>query len=187
MSSILSNYGNVSYFQTISEYLSPVLKYNDSYWLRCWHGRTDGFGSATFHTKCDGKGPTVTIVLVKPFYVFGGYTDVPWHQTRTYSSSTVSFLYSLYNIKGYQPAKMKIKVTSSAIYGDPGFGPTFGRGNDLHIDTWSSTTSRSYATANSYEPPPGCPGANCIFYVDGATYFQVEDIEVFYEKDRRAL
>ena len=45
--------------------------------MRCWQGKTDGWASSTFHSKCDGKGPTVTIVQVGS-YIFGGYTDKSW-------------------------------------------------------------------------------------------------------------
>ena len=42
--------------------------------MRCWHAKTDGWAASTFHSNCDGKGPTVTIVQVGS-YIFGGYTD----------------------------------------------------------------------------------------------------------------
>ena len=45
--------------------------------MRCWHAKTDGWAASTFHSICDGKGPTVTIVQVGR-YIFGGYTDKSW-------------------------------------------------------------------------------------------------------------
>ena len=45
--------------------------------MRCWHAKTDGWEASTFHSNCDGKGPTVTIIQVGN-YTFGGYTDVSW-------------------------------------------------------------------------------------------------------------
>ena len=45
--------------------------------MRCWHAKTDGWAASTFHSNCDGKGPTVTIVQVGS-YIFGGYTDKSW-------------------------------------------------------------------------------------------------------------
>ena len=45
--------------------------------MQCWHAKTDGWEDSTFHSKCDGKGPTVTIIKVGS-YIFGGYTDVSW-------------------------------------------------------------------------------------------------------------
>ena len=45
--------------------------------MRSWHAKTDGWAASTFHSNCDGKGPTVTIVQVGS-YIFGGYTDKSW-------------------------------------------------------------------------------------------------------------
>ena len=45
--------------------------------MRCWHAKTDGWAASTFHSNCDGKGPTVTIIKVGS-YIFGGYTDLTW-------------------------------------------------------------------------------------------------------------
>ena len=45
--------------------------------MTCWHAKTDGWAASTFHSNCDEKGPTVTIIQVGN-YIFGGYTDVSW-------------------------------------------------------------------------------------------------------------
>ena len=45
--------------------------------MKCWHAKTDGWAASTFHSNCDGRGPTVTIINVND-YIFGGYTDVSW-------------------------------------------------------------------------------------------------------------
>ena len=59
-------------------YLDPVLQSpSRSRFVRCWHAKTDGWAASTFHTNCDGKGPTVTIIKVGT-YIFGGYTDLTW-------------------------------------------------------------------------------------------------------------
>ena len=49
--------------------------------MRCWHAKTDGWATSTFHSNCDGKGPTVTIVQVGS-YIFGGYVDKSWGGKR---------------------------------------------------------------------------------------------------------
>ena len=46
-------------------------------WRLCWRASQHGSASTTFHSRCDNKGPTVTIVRVGE-YVFGGYADVSW-------------------------------------------------------------------------------------------------------------
>ena len=51
--------------------------------MRCWRAKTDGWAASTFHSNCDEKGPTVTIIQVGS-YIFGGYTDVSWYDPRKY-------------------------------------------------------------------------------------------------------
>ena len=48
--------------------------------MKCWHAKTDGWAASTFHSNCDGRGPTVTIIKVNDS-IFGGYTDVSWSST----------------------------------------------------------------------------------------------------------
>ncbi len=48
----------------------------------------DGFSARAFHTQCDEKGPTVTLIQVPRGYLFGGYTQISWssqfsRQTRS--------------------------------------------------------------------------------------------------------
>ena len=75
-SAILS--GKLIYAKQLQSWLQTVSP--TKRWQRCWHGETDGFAASTFHSRCDGKGPTVTIVRVGN-YIFGGYTDQSWKQT----------------------------------------------------------------------------------------------------------
>ena len=58
--------------------------------MRCWHAKTDGSAASTFHSNCDGKGPTVTIIQSGD-YIFGGYTDVSWQSKY---SPVVCFFFS---------------------------------------------------------------------------------------------
>ena len=38
----------------------------------------NGWAASNFHSCCDNKGPTVTVVRSSNGYVFGGYTEQPW-------------------------------------------------------------------------------------------------------------
>ena len=46
-------------------------------WQMCYLGSEQNFRASAFHSLCDYKGPTVTIVRVNQ-NVFGGYTDKNW-------------------------------------------------------------------------------------------------------------
>ena len=82
-SSILDSHGR-KYRDKLNSYLDPVLQTTGrSRFVRCWHAKTGGWAASTFHSNCDGKGPTVTIVQVGN-YVFGGYTDKSWSSPSKY-------------------------------------------------------------------------------------------------------
>ena len=54
---------NRNHLTSLSNWLKPVTKSVNSLWKRCWRASVDGWGASTFHSLCDGKGPTVTVVI----------------------------------------------------------------------------------------------------------------------------
>ena len=61
---------NVTYF------LKPVAR-SGYHWKLCWRASRDGWAAKKFHSLCDDKGPTVTIIKVGK-YIFGGYASESW-------------------------------------------------------------------------------------------------------------
>ena len=66
-------------------------------WSICWRATKDGWDARVFHSNCDGKKPTLTIVQVvknNKMYVFGGYATKSWKDPRRWRSkfeiSTIS-------------------------------------------------------------------------------------------------
>ena len=49
----------------------------DGKWRLLFRASRDGFAAATFHSRCDNKGPTVTIVK-SGNNICGGFTEVSW-------------------------------------------------------------------------------------------------------------
>ena len=81
---ILTSLAYNNYTGKLLSYLEPVLLSSKwSRFVKCWHAKTDGWAASTFHSNCDGRGPTVTIVKVNE-YIFGGYTDVSWGPSGEY-------------------------------------------------------------------------------------------------------
>ncbi|CAH3197867.1 unnamed protein product, partial [Porites evermanni] len=73
---ILAN--DASKISQLNTWLLPHLQSPDrSYWQLCYRASNHGWSSQTFHSYCDNKGPTVTIVRVG-IYIFGGYSDKSW-------------------------------------------------------------------------------------------------------------
>ena len=75
-SAIVGN--DVNYLTHLSSWLKPVAQSKSSRWKRCWRASVDGWAASTFHSRCDNKGPTVTIIRVGGKYIFGGYTSLSW-------------------------------------------------------------------------------------------------------------
>ena len=79
VSAILEGQNYNQYLGKLLSFLDPVLQSpGRGRFVRCWHAKTDGSAASIFHSNCDGKGPTVTIIKYGS-YIFGGYTDVSWH------------------------------------------------------------------------------------------------------------
>ena len=98
-------------------------------------------------------------------------------------SSSKEFLFSLYNINGYSPVKLEIKLGNYgyAKHQCSNYGPIFGNGFDLVISSHSGFTCCGVL----YPLPPGYSGPSrysCTFFAGGShSSFTLTDIEVFYE------
>ena len=73
-SSILGS--NQIFLAWLDKWLKPVTR-QSSKWNRCYQATVNGWSSYTFHSRCENKGPSVTIIRVGK-YIFGGYTRLSW-------------------------------------------------------------------------------------------------------------
>lgn len=69
---------NAEQLNGLGEWLKSVTP-SDRHWKLCWRASENGWGATTFHSLCDGKGPTVSIIKVDK-YIFGGYTSTSWSE-----------------------------------------------------------------------------------------------------------
>ena len=65
---------NEEHQRTLKGWLPTDLK---GEWRLLFRASRDGFAGQTFHSKCDNKGPTVTVVK-SGANVFGGFTEISW-------------------------------------------------------------------------------------------------------------
>ena len=92
--SAILNKVHVKYLEQLKTFLLPVLQNAPAIkFVRCWRAQTDGWGASTFHSNCDGRSPTVTIIEVGG-YIFGGYTDKSW-SSEYYFITLAGFLHYL--------------------------------------------------------------------------------------------
>ena len=55
----------------------------------------DGFTAKAFHSLCDGKKNTITIIKNNLNYVFGGYTNAAWLNNENFGYDNQAFIFSL--------------------------------------------------------------------------------------------
>jgi hypothetical protein len=153
----------------------------DQKWKLLYRGGFDGFGSSAFHSKCDGKHNTLTIIKSTMGYVFGGYTNSFWDQSGSSKADSGSFIFSLKN-KNSNPLKLKCIKYENSIYCNRQYGATFGGGFDICIHTDSDANNNSYSNlGHSFQLPLGHDynADSTKSFLAGSYQFQVKEIEIF--------
>ena len=101
-----------------------------------------------------------------------------------YSYASKAFIFSLYNVKGYNSVKLtQYQNQQYAMYRCNTHGPTFGAGYGygIHISDGSGNNQNSYTRCgNTYTTPSGYATGDCGFFTGGSN-FSPTDVEVFYE------
>ncbi len=140
----------------------------------------DGFTSEAFHSKCDGKGNTITIIKNNLNYVFGGYASSAWNSSGPWINDPNAFLFSLRRDGVSFKDKFTVKQAQYALIGNSSYGPIFG--NDIVICNQSNTNTGSYSNfGHSYNLPNGYTyGGNAKDFLAG-NYDQwtTTEIEVY--------
>ena len=104
-----------------------------------YRGSRDGFGGANFHSRCDGKANTLTLIRCTEGNVFGGYLGSSWSNhgglvgTSTSEKTNIpcprAFLFSLIRVEdpNGQPARFMVNTQQEFAGGAwSDCGPTFG-------------------------------------------------------------
>ena len=150
----------------ISDWINPNKKiiYNQIY-----KATRDGGTGKNFHSHCDNKGPTLTLINSTNGYIFGGFISISWEGPKnwTYKSNDDSaFIFSIDN-----KIKYPVQDKSCVIYNQINYGPDFGS-NDIYL-------CHNFLNKNSNQ-------CNCYKYynaspekLSGGTTFQVKELEVY--------
>jgi hypothetical protein len=142
----------------------------------------DGFSSQAFHSKCDGKGNTITIIKNNLNYVFGGYASSAWNSSGSYINDLNAFLFSLRRAGVSFKDRFTVKVATSALYGYSSYGPIFGSGHDIVIHNQSNANIGSQSNfGHSYNLPDGyTKGGNAKDFLAGSyNQWTTTEIEVY--------
>ena len=141
--------------------------------------KTDGDSSNTFHSKCDGKGATITFIKTTAGKRIGGFSSIPWSTKSNYDTDNEAFLFSLDANQKF----VQYKNFGNAVYHHSSYGPTFGNGHDLYIASGCKSNTSSYCYSGysygffySY---------NMINAGSQQTAFQVTEYEVYLIKNQQ--
>ena len=135
-----------------------------------------GDSSSQFHSYCDNKGPTLTLIRNTKGYRCGGFTNQSWASRYNPSyggdynvKDPNAFLFSL---------EFKEKYPSydgnNALYDCTNLGPSFGSGSDLSIS--NSCTQNNSSSCNF--PYYFC-GTRARALSGGVQNFKVNELEVY--------
>lgn len=91
----------------------------------------NGCDPTTFHTNCDNKGPTVTLIYNVNGNIYGGYNRVSWMPGSGESIYDRDAFLFLLDGPVQKPNKFTIKSPEYALTMDKTCGPVFGQGPDL--------------------------------------------------------
>ena len=134
----------------------------------------DGASAASFHTACDGQGPTVTLIKSSGGYVFGGYAGVAWSSANGCLACPSAFLFTVTNPHGDPITRFMSNGDDEAVGCYSGYGPTFGSGFDLYVS--EAFDGGSYTSfPRSYTDTRGRGKATFT----GAEYFTPAEVEVW--------
>ena len=138
-----------------------------------WQGTRDGFTASKFHSLCNGKGPTLTIGVSTYPKIFGGFTSISWDNwTGSCITDTTAFIFSLTH-----RTKCLNEKKGGVVYPHPGYGPTFGNGQDITFRDNCNINTDSYSNGNyNYEIPQGAD--NNTFFA-GSYNFTAKEVEVY--------
>ena len=55
----------------------------------------DGWMHKDFHSRCDNKGPTISLFKIENGDCIGGFTNVQWQSERKYEHDSEAMLFNL--------------------------------------------------------------------------------------------
>ena len=164
------------------EYVNKIVE-----WTGCkkmdllFRGTKDGMTAKDFHNKCDNKGKTICLFLNDKGNIFGGYSSIPWTSNGGNKTANDCFLFTLSNIHNTQPTKFPY-IKEKSVYQYSNYGPFFGVGNDLQINT-DFVKNNSHSTNFPYSYQDTLNKGKSIFTGDfnnnNNNYINLKEIEVF--------
>ena len=135
-----------------------------------YDSKIDGDTAKAFHSKCDGKYPTIYIIETKTGYKFGGYLSQPWKSKNDYFEDNNAFFFSINLQKKYFFSNPK-----QVYYGNPDFGPVIRGGINMDIrDEANSSSHFIYLDNENQGSEYEINGGNQNFNLQSYEVYQIE-------------
>lgn len=154
----------------------PTLSYSGSLLFTNVFTKESGDTSSNFHAAVDGIGPTFFVAEARsrnssdPFQIIGGFNPASWNSSsgyiRTMPNTEADRTAFIFNLTTSERRDQTINTDDEELgsyqsYNLGNYGPTFGGGHDIHID---SSLSSGRINAYSYCSDPA---DNCYAYGGG--------------------
>ena len=130
----------------------------------------DGDNNKSYHDKCDGISPTISIIKTKTGYTFGGYTDCILNSTSGCTKTNNSFIFSFDKMKIYKG------VDGGYFHCGTDCGPWFCGCIGVDGDNYFKTENSYQWEINRWNYFEGFTEEYEL--VGGKRHFSVEDVEV---------
>jgi hypothetical protein len=99
---------------------------SSSKWALIYRASRDGRMAHAFHSKCDNRAKTLTVIKSTYGDIFGGYTEQMWDTSKKFKKDPNAFIFSLVNRIAKGPLLFKKEMIKDlGIYGEANYGPIF--------------------------------------------------------------
>ncbi|KAF2068530.1 hypothetical protein CYY_010144 [Polysphondylium violaceum] len=102
------------------------------------------FSASSFHSACDGKGATITLIETTDGCVFGGYNSQSWNNDSKWYGDDKCFIFTLVNKHGIKPTKYSPGQDTHYVASNFDSGPIFGGGFDIGFDSSDGSSYQSF-------------------------------------------
>ena len=131
----------------------------------------DGDNNKSYHEKCDGISPSISVIKTKTGYTFGGYTDCSLNSNSGCTKTNNSFIFSFDKMKIYKG------VDGGYFHCGSDCGPWFCGCIGADGDNYFETENSYQWEINSFKYFEGFTEEYEL--VGGKRYFSIEEVEVF--------
>ena len=158
------------------------LKLNVSQCSLLYRGSRDGFTAQTFHSRCDSKSPTLTIIKSQHNQIFGGFTTQTWNHTDDCKPDSEAFIFK-YHDSTCTFEILPVTRPEKAIYCHSSYLAVFG---GISITDKCNENMNCCNLGRSYSLPESLKQQNLKYrdaqvqsYLAGSYKFKVSEIEVY--------